>query len=269
MLACETFTRLEGIKTKFEQAAGFDIDETAMRVRWEEAVKRYWVMKSIDDLCCGSAPSGREKGKVKALGEDAEGKAGGEGGMEMDHARTNGSARADALANGGEDDKGTDEHGRAIVKAHPGAVVLHGLNAEEEHEWRKWTPRIGDVVLVDTPNDGLWPGKVCFYIHVHHGNTDTTSRVQQDGVSNGQIIDKKTYFIGRTQPKGNHFFPVRIYNPDMEPYVLLPFVYLSSRSKSDGEELRWVYECQRKPEAFKTADNSWNTGTISVPRSGS
>ena len=182
LLACETFTRLEGIKSKFEDAAGFDIDETAVRGRWEEAVKRYWVMKSMDDLCCGAAPvrdreRDRDRGKGKGYGQ-GEGEGEGEGGeghgdaqMDGDGGFANGGTGASSNGQGagisvkreeGKDGQanGVDEHGRAVVKPHPGAVALHDLNAEEEHEWRKWVPRMGDVVLVDTPTDGLWPGKV-------------------------------------------------------------------------------------------------------------
>lgn len=55
----------------------------------------------------------------------------------------------------------TDNNGRPLPASYPGAVVTHGLTPEEEHEWRKWTPKVGDVVLVDTFEDGLWPAKVC------------------------------------------------------------------------------------------------------------
>lgn len=34
-----------------------------------------------------------------------------------------------------------------------------------------------------------------------------------------QIIDKRVFYTGRTQPKGSHFFPVRIYHTEMEPCV--------------------------------------------------
>lgn len=45
-------------------------------------------------------------------------------------------------------------------KPYPGVVAAYGLNEEEEHEWRRWTPKAGDVVLVDLPDEGKWPGKV-------------------------------------------------------------------------------------------------------------
>jgi len=45
-------------------------------------------------------------------------------------------------------------------KLHPGAPVRHSLAAAEETEWRKWIPKVGDVVLVELANGQLWPGKV-------------------------------------------------------------------------------------------------------------
>lgn len=52
LLACETFTRLETLSTKFEAAAGIKLNDGVVKTRWDEAVRRYWVMKSMDDLCC-------------------------------------------------------------------------------------------------------------------------------------------------------------------------------------------------------------------------
>lgn len=158
LLACETFTRLEGIKGKFEAAAGLTLDESAVRLRWEDAVKRYWVMKSIGDLCCSAPPPPPPAQRNKS--EDGMMDGTGQGDREGDeegHSSANG-YKANGMINGNEE---RDEHGRPVVKPHPGAVALHQLNGEEEHEWRKWTPRVGDVVLVDTPSDGIWPGKVC------------------------------------------------------------------------------------------------------------
>lgn len=45
-------------------------------------------------------------------------------------------------------------------RLHPGAPVKHRLSAGEETEWRKWTPKVGDVVLVELANEQVWPGKV-------------------------------------------------------------------------------------------------------------
>lgn len=54
-----------------------------------------------------------------------------------------------------------DSSGRALpAHAHPGAVVTHSLNAEEEDEWKRWNPKLNDVVLVELSDDSIWPGKV-------------------------------------------------------------------------------------------------------------
>lgn len=37
--------------------------------------------------------------------------------------------------------------------------------------------------------------------------------------ADAQIIDKKTFFQGRTVPRGNHFYCVRIYDDSMSPFV--------------------------------------------------
>ena len=55
-----------------------------------------------------------------------------------------------------------DMAGRPLpMKPYSGAVSTHELNEEEEREWKKWKPNVGDVVLVDLPDEGIWPGKVC------------------------------------------------------------------------------------------------------------
>jgi len=46
------------------------------------------------------------------------------------------------------------------TKIHPGAPVRHSLASAEETEWRKWIPKVGDIVLVELANEQLWPGKV-------------------------------------------------------------------------------------------------------------
>lgn len=55
LLVCDTFGRLESLTTKFEAAAGVKLNDGVIMRRWEEAAKRYWVMKSIDDLSCSSS----------------------------------------------------------------------------------------------------------------------------------------------------------------------------------------------------------------------
>ena len=37
--------------------------------------------------------------------------------------------------------------------------------------------------------------------------------------TDAQIIDKRTFFQGRTVPRGNHFYCVRIYDDSMSPFV--------------------------------------------------
>jgi hypothetical protein len=66
ILACETFTRLDNLTKKFEGAAGVKLNHGVVRSRWEEAVKRYWVMKSMDELCCTAATGGSGKRSSKA-----------------------------------------------------------------------------------------------------------------------------------------------------------------------------------------------------------
>ncbi|KAL0250426.1 hypothetical protein I308_102599 [Cryptococcus tetragattii IND107] len=168
LLVCDTFTRLNSVAAKFEACAGVKLNDGVVKARWEEAVSRYWVIKSMDELTCGAK-------KIDVKDGTAE--------TDYDVLEQNGV--------GGNQGK-TDNNGRPLPASYPGAVAIHCLSPEEEHEWRKWTPKVGDIVLVDTLEDGLWPAK---------------------------IIDKKTFFQGRTVPRGSHFFPVRIYNEDMPPSI--------------------------------------------------
>lgn len=163
ILACDTFTRLQQLKCAFEEAAGVKLNDGVASKRWEEAVRRYWVMKGMDDLCCSMQASASKDASEKAKEEDM--------------------------------DVSSEQAGRPLPsRVHPGAIVVHGLNAEEESEWRRWTPKVGDAVLVELPEDGMWPGK---------------------------IIEKKVFFQGRTQPRGNHFFCVRIYDEGISPTVTI------------------------------------------------
>jgi hypothetical protein len=54
LLASDTFSRLEKLTRQFETAVGVELSEEAIKQRWEQAVQRYWVTKSLDDLCCGT-----------------------------------------------------------------------------------------------------------------------------------------------------------------------------------------------------------------------
>jgi hypothetical protein len=50
--------------------------------------------------------------------------------------------------------------GRSATPAYPGAIAVHKLDEGDELEWRRWKPALGNSVLVDIPDKGLWPGKV-------------------------------------------------------------------------------------------------------------
>lgn len=63
LLANDTFTKLDGLVGKFENATGIIVDPSQARMRWEEAVKRYWVMRSMDELTC----TGKKKEKRRAV----------------------------------------------------------------------------------------------------------------------------------------------------------------------------------------------------------
>jgi len=137
LLACETFTRLASLTGKFEAAAGVKLNDGVIRTRWEEAVRRYWVMKGMDDLCCSMSKTQEadDDGEVKMESEA--------GGLELGNPKS-------------------DRGGRSLPsQCHPGAPVVYNLTAEEEQEWRKWTPKLNDPVLVELSDDGIWPGKVC------------------------------------------------------------------------------------------------------------
>ncbi|WWD17180.1 hypothetical protein CI109_101618 [Kwoniella shandongensis] len=170
LLVCDTFTRLDLLTSKFEACAGVKLNDGVVKSRWEEALNRYWVMKSMDQLTCSAK---------RALKREAEAD-----GMEQD-----------GLVAEDQNSDRRDSNGRPLPSnVHQGAIVVHSLCQDEEREWRRWSPKSGDIVLVDTAEDGLWPGK---------------------------IIDKKTFFQGRTVPRGNHFFPVRIYNENKSPIITI------------------------------------------------
>lgn len=56
MLASETFTKIDHLVRKFETAAKIQLNDGVAKSRWEEACKRYWVTKAMEDLCCGARP---------------------------------------------------------------------------------------------------------------------------------------------------------------------------------------------------------------------
>lgn len=74
LLASETFDRLQTLTSKFETAAGVKLNDGVVKTRWEEAVKRYWVMKSIDDLCCSvNGANGRNASPGPSVGRGGDG----------------------------------------------------------------------------------------------------------------------------------------------------------------------------------------------------
>ncbi|ODN94182.1 hypothetical protein L198_05033 [Cryptococcus wingfieldii CBS 7118] len=208
LLVCDTFTRLDSIAAKFEACAAVKLNDGVVHARWEEAVKRYWVMKSMDELTCSAeknrAAGGNRNGYIGSLPD-------GEDGVMEDAENTE-----------------RDGKSRPMPTAYPGAVSVHNLAADEEDEWRKWNPRLGNVVLVDTAHDGIWPGK---------------------------IIDKKAFFQGRTTPRGNHFFPVRIYNEFMPPIIsikarLIPFHLRPEPPLLASASLQSAYHHAKNPGGF-------------------
>ncbi|GMK55225.1 hypothetical protein CspeluHIS016_0202810 [Cutaneotrichosporon spelunceum] len=200
LLACEMFGRLESLTSKFEAAAGVKLNEGVVMRRWEEASKRYLVMKSMDELTCG-------------------GKAVLEGSMVLD------GDGGDQAANG---DSGS--YARPLPKSHhPGAVRAFELDADEELQWRRWSPRVNDMVLVELQAGAVWPAK---------------------------IIEKKTFFQGRSSiPRGNNFYAVRVYTKDMEPTMtvksrLIPLELRSSPPPLATTELITAYNHALNPTAF-------------------
>ncbi|KAK4689977.1 hypothetical protein P7C73_g110, partial [Tremellales sp. Uapishka_1] len=166
ILASDTLARLDSLADKFEVSAGIKLKEGVVRARWEEAVKRRDVMKSMEKLCCGMV--GPSQSSSEIAGE-----------IRME-----------------ESDVRYREHNPRPFPStpHPGAVSAHSLSADEVHQWKRWTPKVGDVVLVQLAEGDCWPGK---------------------------MIERKTFYQGRTVPRGNHFFPIRIYRDDLAPVVTI------------------------------------------------
>ncbi|RXK37047.1 hypothetical protein M231_05635 [Tremella mesenterica] len=211
LLACETFSRVDALAANFQACVGVKLQDGVVRTRWEEAVKRYWLMKNMGELTCSSALKKNETVKV-----ESEAKATDDFLIALDR-------------DWGEHRERRDAGGRALPDSvYPGVVVVHDLCPNEEAEWRRWQPKVGDVVLVDTREDGHWPGK---------------------------IIDKKTFYSGRSPPRGNHFFPVRIYNDQMSPTVtiksrLIPLSLRSDPPLLASPTLLSAYHHAAHPESF-------------------
>ncbi|CAK9781149.1 hypothetical protein CC85DRAFT_269205 [Cutaneotrichosporon oleaginosum] len=199
LLACEMFGRLESLTSKFEAAAGVKLNEGEVMRRWEEASKRYLVMKSMDELTC-SAKSALDGSMVLDEGADAE--------------RSGDSAL----------------YARPLPTSHhPGAVRTFELDGEEELHWRRWSPRVNDVVLAELQDGAVWPAK---------------------------IIDKKVFFQGRSSiPRGNNFYPIRVYAEDIAPTMtvksrMIPLQLRSSPPLLASTELINAYNHALNPTTF-------------------
>lgn len=57
LLANETFSKIDHLVKKFEAATCILLNDGVAKARWEEACKRYWVTKAMEELCCGSRPA--------------------------------------------------------------------------------------------------------------------------------------------------------------------------------------------------------------------
>ncbi|ORX35791.1 hypothetical protein BD324DRAFT_581631 [Kockovaella imperatae] len=220
LLACETFTRLDHLTARFEAATGLKLNEGVVHKRWDDAVQRYHMMKGLGGLSCAAKAAGVEVSEEAASGS-------------KERERDCGGSRRGSM--------GIMETGHGPVEfaprsrrplpanVYPGAEAKYNLDPEETAEWKRWQPKINDVVLVDMPDDGgIWPGK---------------------------IIDKKIFFQGRTVPRGNHFWPVRIYSDTVEPTVTIKsrMIPLTLRPKPPlfaPEHLLSAYNHATNPESF-------------------
>jgi hypothetical protein len=139
LLVSETFQRVFTLAKMYETAGGLALDQTQSLARWNEAVRRWECVQSLSGLNWGS--EGKGKGKEvepeKALGVELE-------------------WGSSSKRNG----KGRDWEWNSVVLPHPGVVSTKALNPEEEKEWRRWSPQVGDTVLVDLADGSTWPGKV-------------------------------------------------------------------------------------------------------------
>lgn len=53
------------------------------------------------------------------------------------------------------------DYSRPLPKSHhPGAARAFQLDADEELQWRRWSPRVNDMVLVELQDGAVWPAKV-------------------------------------------------------------------------------------------------------------
>ena len=143
ILACETFTRLDQLSAKFEAAAGIKLNEGVVKKRWDDAVQRFYMMKGLDGLSCAAAAAGLV---------DAQ-----DGTCQAECSRRKNTVDMDT-----EDGIEDARPRRPLPSAtYPGIHIKLRLTPEEVAEWKRWSPKAGDVVLIDLPDDaGFWPGKV-------------------------------------------------------------------------------------------------------------
>lgn len=68
------------------------------------------------------------------------------------------------------------DYSRPLPKSHhPGAVRLFQLDADEELQWRRWSPRVNDMVLVELQDGTIWPAKVGFITNERQANDARSS----------------------------------------------------------------------------------------------
>lgn len=137
LLVSETYNRIFTLAKMYEKAGGLHLDQKQCLGRWQEAVRRWECVQSLSGLSWGTD----SKGKGKDVG--------GVEAVELEWASST-----------TRDGRGTAWEWNSVVLGHAGSVITKELDASEEAEWRRWTPQVGDVVLVDLADGSTWPGKV-------------------------------------------------------------------------------------------------------------
>lgn len=67
ILASETFSKLDHLVKKFEAATHTRLNDGVAHGRWDEACKRYWVTKAMEDLCCSGKPTASLSDMAEAM----------------------------------------------------------------------------------------------------------------------------------------------------------------------------------------------------------
>ena len=136
LLASETFGRLEVLSTRFEAAAGIELNHGVVKNRWEEAVKRYWMMRSMDELCCAASRPARSDTSLDGETNMDDG-----GGIMVQGKCPSGQYKAHAYNLVNCVTERRDSGGRPLPpQPHPGASVVHGFCEDEKTDWKRWTP---------------------------------------------------------------------------------------------------------------------------------